>query len=522
MADALSVWSAPALSVASGRYTVYGEIASGGMATVQYGRLVGPGGFARGVAIKRLHAQFARDPSFVSMFLDEARLAARIAHANVVPTIDVLSGRDEVSVVMEYVHGESLAGLLAMASARGAAVPVRIATTLLTGVLHGLHAAHETRGEQGEPLDIVHRDVSPQNILVGSDGVARLLDFGIAKTQVRSRATPTGELKGKLAYMAFEQYLGEEVDRRADIYGASVVLWEALTGRSLFDGPSDAAIASAVMNRPVPAPSELAPGVPEALDRIVLRGLSRDRDVRFPTAREMALALEREVGVAPQSEVSDWVHAIAGELLAARADALRQMQSRVEAHLPREPVEVSTRRIEAGAEPSSWLRPVTRPHAGAAIDDAASRSFEGDPLAAARARRSRRIGLGMVLIVLAAAGVWTVSAANGTGASVRRDDRSPAAPVQAAADPAQRVAPEPIAAPRVDELPAAAPAVVPVAAVAAPADAAPAAPSSRSQPERSAPRKERASRGKTRKGVDCSQPFVIDAMGIRRVKRECL
>jgi serine/threonine-protein kinase len=318
-----------------------------------------------------------------------------------------------------------------------------------------------------------------------------------------------------------------------------VVLWEALTGRSLFDGPSDAAIASAVMNRPVTAPSELAPAVPEALDRIVLRGLSRDRDARFPTAREMALALEREVGVAPQSEVSDWVHAIAGELLAARADALRQMQSRVEAQLPREPVEVSTRRIDAGAEPSSGLRPVTRPHAGAASDDATSRSFEGDPLAAARARRSRRIGLGMLLIVLAAVGVWTVSAIGGTapglrggaagetapelrgGGAIRGDDRSPA-PVQVAADPAQRGAAKPMAAPRVDELPAAAPPVVPVAAVDAPADGASAAPRSRLQPERSAPRKERATRGKTRKGVDCSQPFVIDAMGIRRVKRECL
>jgi serine/threonine-protein kinase len=515
MAEALSSSSAHGLSAASGRYTVYGEIASGGMATVQYGRLVGPGGFARAVAIKRLHAQFARDPSFVGMFLDEARLAARIAHANVVPTIDVLHDGDEVSVVMEYVHGESLAGLLAMASARGAAVPFKIATTLLSGVLHGLHVAHETCGERGEPLHIVHRDVSPQNILVGSDGVARLLDFGIAKTQqVRSRATPTGELKGKLAYMACEQYLGEDIDRRADIYGASVVLWEALTGRSLFDGPSDAAIASAVMSREVAAPSALVAEVPAALDRIVLQGLSREREARFATAREMALALEREVGVVPQSEVSDWVHAIAGELLAARADALRQMQHRVDAHVEREVAEVGTRRIELGSESSSGLRPVATP----------SQSH-----AQAAARRSRWIWLAALGVVVAAAGTWMM-------ASARRERVESAVPAQRAstvtAAPEPAPAPETLAAP-VTPAAVAAPALpsgvtavegggggTSASAAAGAVQRSAAAPAER--PQRSAPRKSRANRGKNSKGVDCSQPFVIDAMGIRRPKRECL
>jgi serine/threonine protein kinase len=362
MAEALSVPAGlpgQARTIAGGRYTVYGEIASGGMATVQYGRLVGPGGFAKGVAIKRLHPHFGRDPSFVTMFLDEARLAARITHVNVVPTLEVLSEPGEVSVVMEYVHGESLAGLLTLVAQRGEVVPVRVASTLLAGVLHGLHAAHETRGEHGEPLSIVHRDVSPQNILVGADGIARLLDFGIAKAAGRNRVTPTGELKGKLAYMAVEQYKGEEVDRRVDVYGASVVLWETLTCRLLFDGPNDAATAAAAMSGPVEPPSTLVAAVPEVLDRIVMRGLSRNKDERFATARDMALALEREVGVVPQSELADWVSSVAGELLASRAEVLREMQRRAEPRSVRDTGPVGTRRMasdppSSGPRPASW------------------------------------------------------------------------------------------------------------------------------------------------------------------------
>lgn len=329
----------------SGRYTIYGQIGAGGMATVQYAHFVGPGGFSRPVAIKRLHPHFATDPGFVSAFLDEARIAARIAHANVVATLDVIEQPDEVSVVMEYVHGESLAGLFSLAQARGAPLPCKIATSLMVGVLHGLHAAHETCSERGEPLGIVHRDVSPENILVGSDGVARLLDFGIAKAKGRSRTTPTGELKGKLGYMAPEQYRGEEVDRRVDVYGASVVLWEALTGHMLFDGTNDAAVVNAVMNGVVRAPSELAPRLPTALDALVLRGLARNRDERFESAREMALALERDVGVATQSEVSDWLQGLAGPLLQERAAALGQLRLRTHEHSTQDASELGTRRL---------------------------------------------------------------------------------------------------------------------------------------------------------------------------------
>src|SRR4051794_29784074 len=187
-----------------GRYALYGEIASGGMATVHFGRLLGPVGFSRTVAVKRLHAHLAKDPEFVSMFLDEARLAARVRHPNVVPTLDVVAAQGELFLVMEYVQGESFARLLHVTKSNGQRIPRDIVCAVLASVLHGLHAAHEAKSERGEALGIVHRDVSPQNILVGVDGIARVLDFGIAKAAGRAQVTREGQVRGKMAYIAPE------------------------------------------------------------------------------------------------------------------------------------------------------------------------------------------------------------------------------------------------------------------------------------------------------------------------------
>jgi serine/threonine protein kinase len=184
-----------------GRYALSAEIASGGMATVHFGRLLGPVGFSRTVAIKRLHPHFARDPEFVTMFLEEARLAARIRHPNVVQTLDVVATKGELFLVMDYVQGESLARLQRAVVAANQLIAPSMTRAIVSGVLHGLHEAHEAKDERGQPLGIVHRDVSPQNIMVGVDGVARVLDFGIAKAVGHTQITRDGHVKGKVAYM---------------------------------------------------------------------------------------------------------------------------------------------------------------------------------------------------------------------------------------------------------------------------------------------------------------------------------
>jgi hypothetical protein len=474
------------------------------MATVQYAHFSGPGGFSRPVAIKRLHPHFANDPGFASAFLDEARLSARIAHANVVATLDVLASPEDISVVMEYVHGETLAGLLGLARTRGTPLPAKIATSLLAGVLHGLHSAHETRGEHGEPLGIVHRDVSPENILVGSDGIARLLDFGIAKAKGRSRTTPTGELKGKLGYMAPEQYHGSEVDRRVDVYGASVVLWEALTGQVLFDGANDAAVVHAVMNSVVRAPSEFVPNVPPALDALVLRGLARDRGGRFESAREMALALEREVGLATQSEVSDWLQGIAGALLEERAAALAQLRRRREEHRTQAAGELGTRRLELDLAAGVLTR-------AAAADSAPAQTAHASESGLRARKTGRRRRWGVVLLGGLAAGVW-LAWSFGTSSA-------PAAPRAATAPEARMDPPVPPTAETPRE----------AAALASPPPGASDVPSQDARAQRPAkPAREAgkpAAKGRAksaRKKVDCAQPYVVDALGIRRWKRECL
>jgi hypothetical protein len=307
------------------RYVLYDEIASGGMAVVHLGRLRGSIGFARTVAIKRLHSHFAKDEDFRSMFIDEARLAARITHTNVVQTLDVVADGDEVFLVMEYVTGETLSRLLAAAKKEQARVPPAVAVAIVCGVLHGLHAAHEAAQENGEPLSLVHRDVSPQNIIVGVDGVARVLDFGIAKATGRIHATREGMVKGKLAYMPPEQLVGV-VTRKCDVYAAAVVLWEALTQRRLFAADDERELYSKVLDAPIPLPSAIAPDLGTVFDDVIMRGIDRDPEKRFPTARDMAVALEACVAVATASQVGAWVRQTAEQALAKRAALVRGIE----------------------------------------------------------------------------------------------------------------------------------------------------------------------------------------------------
>ncbi len=310
-----------------GRYVIYGEIAAGGMATVHFGRIVGAGGFSRPVAIKRLHAHFARDQEFVAMFLDEARLASRIFHPNVVAPLDVVQTDDhELLLVMEYVRGVSLSKLIRATSAENKQLPPRVVMSIISNLLHGLHAAHEAKNDAGQPLNIVHRDVSPQNVIVGTDGVSRVLDFGVAKAAGRMQSTRDGQLKGKIAYMSPEQVRAEDVTRQTDIYAASVVLWEALTGRRLFKAESDVGTITRVLAGKIELPSSLVPTLPAALDAVVMKGLKPDAADRYATAREMANELELVMGLAPAVEVGELVEAVAADELNERAARIAEIE----------------------------------------------------------------------------------------------------------------------------------------------------------------------------------------------------
>jgi eukaryotic-like serine/threonine-protein kinase len=311
----------------TGRYRLFAEIASGTVASVHLGLLVNSAGFVRTVAVKRMYPQFAKDPEFVAMFLDEVRLVGRIKHPNVVPTLDIIRQDDQLLLIMEYVAGEALSHLVKAVSAQGERIDPRIACALIVGVLHGLHAAHEAKNEFGEPLGIVHRDVSPQNVLVGVDGVARVVDFGIAKAIGRWRDPTRRENKGKLAYMAPEQIRGAAVTRAADVWAASVVLWELLAGKPLFTGEDDALVQRRVLSAEIPDISQVAPGVPHALEGILRKGICRDPGQRFQTARAMATAIEQAVSLALSSEVGGWVERACGGVIAQRAERIRQVET---------------------------------------------------------------------------------------------------------------------------------------------------------------------------------------------------
>ncbi|WP_437276225.1 protein kinase [Sorangium sp. So ce375] len=278
------------MTLHAGRYESLRAIASGGMATVYLGRALGAGGFERLVALKMMHPHIAAEPEFVAMFLDEARLAARVRHPNVVATFDLVE--DPLFLVMEYIEGPSLHNLLRTCARAKRPIPLGIVLRIFLDVLAGLHAAHELTGGDGEPLHLVHRDVSPQNVLVGIDGIARITDFGVARAETRLVSTRGNALKGKLAYMAPEQIRAANVDRRSDVYSAGVVLWEMLTEERLFKADNDGALLAQILQGAPTGPRGVVPSVPAALDRICLRALRTDPDDRFPTAAAFAEALE--------------------------------------------------------------------------------------------------------------------------------------------------------------------------------------------------------------------------------------
>ena len=276
-----------------GRYEILKHLASGGMAEVLLAVAGGIEGFERHVVIKRIRGDNARDERFVKMFLDEARLAAALHHQNVVQVHDIGSEDGEYFFAMEYVHGEDLRQLLIKVSARHERVPLEHVISIISGAAAGLHHAHEQCGPDRRPLGIVHRDVSPANILVGYDGSVKVADFGIAKAALRDMETRSGTLKGKTAYMSPEQCTGGKIDRRSDVFALGIVLYELATVRRLFKGDNDFMTMSTIVHGQIPTPSTRWPEIPLRLEVIIMKALARKPEDRYQTADEFRVALDK-------------------------------------------------------------------------------------------------------------------------------------------------------------------------------------------------------------------------------------
>jgi eukaryotic-like serine/threonine-protein kinase len=511
-----------------GRYALFDDLASGGMASVHLGRLLGPIGFSRTVAVKRLHPHHAADQELAAMFLEEARLASRIEHPNVVSTIDTVSHRGEVFIVMEYVHGETLATLLRSGVEADRRIETGVAVSVLSGVLHGLHAAHEAKSERREPLGIVHRDVSPQNVIVGVDGVARVLDFGLAKATRLVRRERTG---GKLTYMSPEQLNGRAVDRRTDVFAAGVMLWEALAGRRLFDGSDAGEIIAKVLTADLPPLRSVAPDLSGELDEVVMKSLERDPERRFQTAREFAVALEAVAALASAREVGEWVEECSQAVLELRRRRIADIERESVGLVPQgaasdEPLEARSSDVpevpDASDEPSVSGPRLRR------RETASAPGVAGPRVGVAAPEQSRRrlflLALGASLVggvfalVMFHFGPETVvrgKAARGTEAA-----GSSMASAQPASSASTTLA-TPIS---IEDLPMLEP---PDAGARGTGDpvAPTAVPGSRlfQMPNRPAStRTDPAPPASAPSAVSCDPPWAVDDRGIRRPKRECL
>lgn len=308
-----------------GDYELLMELASGGMGVVWIARKLGAGGFERFVVLKRVHDKYASDREFRKMLLDEARIMSFVHDAHVASVLDVVDAGGRLSLVMEYVESVSFFGLLDDAAQRGIRVPIPIAARVMCDALAGLHAAHEAQSPEG-PLGIIHRDVSPDNIIVGLDGTSRIIDFGIAKATMQpiTPETTTGVFKGKLRFMSPEQVQRKPLDRRTDVFSAGVVLYVALTGKgTIFRNEDESDLLMSLLLGDVLPPREHVPDLPEELERIVMRALAHERNERFATAAEMAEAIERATPLATTREVARWVEQHGGAAIVARRNHIQ-------------------------------------------------------------------------------------------------------------------------------------------------------------------------------------------------------
>ncbi len=301
-----------------GRYRILTRIASGGMGAVflaETDRV--PGSPPQRVALKVLHSHLGDDEEITTRFVDEGRVAGRIVHPNVVQVLDAGRTEQHAFMALQYVHGDTLSGLLRACTARGTAFPLPIAAAIAIDFLEGLHAAHQSVDDAGNTIGLVHRDVSPQNILVGVDGRTFVTDFGVAKVRDRIRATRSGSMIGKTGYMAPEQVAGGIVSAKTDLYAAGIVLWECLAGAKLFDG-LEAQIQAAVTRKPPPAVRTRRPEVPELVDELVRELLQHAPDRRPENAHVVAERVAKALPRASREEVAAWVSELVGPKLEER------------------------------------------------------------------------------------------------------------------------------------------------------------------------------------------------------------
>jgi eukaryotic-like serine/threonine-protein kinase len=308
-----------------GRYRILARLRAGGMATLYLAQRRGAAGFTRPVAIKVIHPHLASDPRFVQMFVDEARLSAKLDDPHIVRVEELGEEKGTYFLVMEYVAGVSLAQLLRALGERKRRLNVSIATGIAMQIAAGLHAAHEATDERGQPMSLVHRDVSPHNVLLAFKGHVKLIDFGIAKAIGQTKDTQTGSLRGKIAYMPPEQAFGRPVERRADVYALGIVLWEMLTMQRLFEADNDFALLERVRHPVVRPPSTLVVGIPPELDEVVLRALSPEPSGRPSTADELRAMLGAAVPSAVALSASDVATFLVAAMPASVEDSRRRL-----------------------------------------------------------------------------------------------------------------------------------------------------------------------------------------------------
>jgi serine/threonine-protein kinase len=312
-----------------GRYELLMPVARGGMASVWAARLKGTRGFQKLVAIKTMLPGLVDDPSFERMFLDEASLASQVRHPHVIEIMDLGEQDRILYLVMEWVSGEALSIIMKYAATRGG-IPLPIAVHIATQTCRGLHAAHELREGDGVLVGLVHRDVSPQNVLVTYDGVVKVVDFGVAKATARlDTQTEAGQLKGKIAYMSPEQLRGEKIDRRTDVFAMGILLYMMTTGKHPFRGDDQAqTIARISSDEPAILPSVLVPGYPPGLEACVMQALAKDSAKRYPSANDMLLGLTRALPSAMREstdeEVSEFIRRLLPDRLERQKQAIKQ------------------------------------------------------------------------------------------------------------------------------------------------------------------------------------------------------